>query len=91
MVLVLEAELLIHIDLLVPNPTAELVEVTDVEVEQLPEPETEPEVEMPPLEELETLQVLAFAICVGCDITPGTRSMVKRANTAPIENANLCI
>jgi hypothetical protein len=40
---------------------------------------------------MEKLQLLALAMCVGDDITPSIRSTVKRANIAPIENANLCM
>ncbi len=61
------------------------------EIEQPPEPETEAEKREPEPAEPEVLQLLAFAICVGDDITPGMRSTVKTTNTAPIENANLCI
>jgi hypothetical protein len=76
-----------------PIPTTEpkLFEFIDPEVEQLPEPEKEPPEERPLEDETESLQVLAFAICVVGVMTPGIRSMVKTANTALIENANLCI
>ena len=37
------------------------------------------------------LHVLAFAIYVVVEMTPGIRRMAERANIAPIENANLCI
>ena len=37
------------------------------------------------------LHVLAFAIYVVVEMTPGIRRMAERANMALIENANLCI
>jgi hypothetical protein len=68
-------------------------ELKPVAIEQLPGSEKEPEkdgiLRLPP--EAEILQLLAFAICVGCDIIPGMRSTVNIVNTAPIENTNLCI
>ncbi len=85
----LETEVAAHVDPPVPIELAKLFEPTDVEVEQLPEPEMESESER--RFEAEKLQLLAFAICAGCDITPGIRSTVKTTSTAPIENANLCI
>jgi hypothetical protein len=80
---------LAHVDFPVPSEAPVVCEVVAVDPEQLPEPEVEPETEEL-LVEPEMLQLLAFAICIG-DITLGMRSTVKRANTAPIENANLCI
>jgi hypothetical protein len=83
---VLEAELLEQDDLPEPATFVKRDELAAPEFEQLPglakllDPE-------PPLFEVETLQLLAFAIRVG-DM-PGIRTIAMREITAPIENTRI--
>jgi hypothetical protein len=86
--IVLEAELLEQDDLPEPCMFVNRDELAAPEFEQLPElvKLADPE---PPLFEVEILQLLAFAICVG-DM-PGTKRIVKRAITAHIESTNFFI
>jgi hypothetical protein len=74
----LAAKLPVHVDLPMElRLIAELLRVIAVEEEQLPEPEVEKEIEELPVED-EMLHVLAFAICVGVEMTPGIRRMAER-------------
>jgi len=86
----LETETLVQVDLPLAVETALEWVVTADDVEQLPEElEALPVPELPLLLELETLQLLAFAKCIG--VRPITNIAVMAIMAAVANNGDFCM